>query len=171
MNQFKHRQHQQPSGLCSNNTNKLSPQEQWIYRFKEVRSSNNTNKLSPQELGTTSTAWIDCSNNTNKLSPQEQLYINFVTVLVQIIQINLALKNLLLRISFYQTVQIIQINLALKNRTSRLHAVIFRSNNTNKLSPQERELTMDNVNSVQIIQINLALKNYFPLILLHFSFK
>ena len=36
--------------VSSNNTNKLSPQEQQIGYIEEVLRSNNTNKLSPQEL-------------------------------------------------------------------------------------------------------------------------
>ena len=35
--------------LCSNNTNKLSPQEQVLAPAFDKVSSNNTNKLSPQE--------------------------------------------------------------------------------------------------------------------------
>ena len=35
---------------CSNNTNKLSPQELVEQAYKKKKSSNNTNKLSPQEL-------------------------------------------------------------------------------------------------------------------------
>ena len=55
--------------------------------------SNNTNKLSPQELRTLRAVNDNGSNNTNKLSPQElrKSYINNVNV--QIIQINLVLKN------------------------------------------------------------------------------
>ena len=34
--------------------------------------SNNTNKLSPQEQGGLSDTRLCCSNNTNKLSPQER---------------------------------------------------------------------------------------------------
>ena len=34
----------------SNNTNKLSPQEQTLARYILICGSNNTNKLSPQEL-------------------------------------------------------------------------------------------------------------------------
>ena len=34
----------------SNNTNKLSPQEQSVLVFLMLPGSNNTNKLSPQEL-------------------------------------------------------------------------------------------------------------------------
>ena len=57
--------------LCSNNTNKLSPQER-----------RNRREFSPNG-----------SNNTNKLSPQEHLLSLFHQVQVQIIQINLVLKN------------------------------------------------------------------------------
>ena len=35
---------------CSNNTNKLSPQERQVTIAKDSDGSNNTNKLSPQEL-------------------------------------------------------------------------------------------------------------------------
>ena len=79
--------------LCSNNTNKLSPQEQWVIVVMLVFCSNNTNKLSPQEP-VSQTYWIvECSNNTNKLSPQEPLSTILKELFVQIIQINLALKN------------------------------------------------------------------------------
>ena len=37
---------------------------------------------------------LECSNNTNKLSPQERDVEEKVTAIVQIIQINLVLKNL-----------------------------------------------------------------------------
>ena len=37
--------------VCSNNTNKLSPQELSYFYHLLDNSSNNTNKLSPQELG------------------------------------------------------------------------------------------------------------------------
>ena len=60
-----------PSSMCSNNTNKLSPQEPSVKLDIEMHSSNNTNKLSPQEL----------NNRLHCLST------------VQIIQINLVLKN------------------------------------------------------------------------------
>ena len=78
---------------CSNNTNKLSPQEHnplainsrrvqiiqinlalkndmnsWL---RYVIGSNNTNKLSPQERYHPFKSCYMCSNNTNKLSPQE----------------------------------------------------------------------------------------------------
>ena len=59
--------------LGSNNTNKLSPQEQYQYKPHIIRSSNNTNKLSPQE------------HNAQLQYKQ----------IVQIIQINLVLKNIL----------------------------------------------------------------------------
>ena len=59
--------------LCSNNTNKLSPQEH--------RSSHHLHQIR--------------SNNTNKLSPQEPTTSETVLNTVQIIQINLVLKNLL----------------------------------------------------------------------------
>ena len=56
--------------------------------------SNNTNKLSPQERGLPTAKVFQCSNNTNKLSPQEQAIECFLESTVQIIQINLVLKNL-----------------------------------------------------------------------------
>ena len=56
------------------------------------------------------------SNNTNKLSPQELSTGLKLTSKVQIIQINLALKNYLNIFKLNICVQIIQINLALKNR-------------------------------------------------------
>ena len=55
--------------------------------------SNNTNKLSPQEPKVGLIMEIVCSNNTNKLSPQERMLGNSYVVYVQIIQINLVLKN------------------------------------------------------------------------------
>ena len=55
------------------------------------------------------------SNNTNKLSPQEHCTIKIRKAPVQIIQINLALKNAQLAALEAPIVQIIQINLALKN--------------------------------------------------------
>ena len=58
---------------CSNNTNKLSPQERMTLRDILILSSNNTNKLSPQEHPNSLILYHQCSNNTNKLSPQEQL--------------------------------------------------------------------------------------------------
>ena len=56
-------------------------------------SSNNTNKLSPQERCACSSADCLSSNNTNKLSPQEQTIEVLKAEDVQIIQINLVLKN------------------------------------------------------------------------------
>ena len=56
-----------------------------------------------------------CSNNTNKLSPQELAFLIYMYEQVQIIQINLVLKNLATFIIYLITVQIIQINLVLKN--------------------------------------------------------
>ena len=56
-------------------------------------SSNNTNKLSPQEH-TKVLDWLaQSSNNTNKLSPQEPHVTKYLRKSVQIIQINLVLKN------------------------------------------------------------------------------
>ncbi len=78
---------------CSNNTNKLSPQEPGDRRMLQQFSSNNTNKLSPQELSPVIIYGVHCSNNTNKLSPQELYVLLLVFNIVQIIQINLVLKN------------------------------------------------------------------------------
>ena len=58
------------------------------------RSSNNTNKLSPQELVNSIRRTAVRSNNTNKLSPQELNVFKPTVRTVQIIQINLVLKNL-----------------------------------------------------------------------------
>ena len=58
-----------------------------------THGSNNTNKLSPQERTHTCFPVLDGSNNTNKLSPQEPLPSTKQGTIVQIIQINLALKN------------------------------------------------------------------------------
>ena len=55
------------------------------------------------------------SNNTNKLSPQEQQEPFLLAHTVQIIQINLVLKNFWIEWINAQFVQIIQINLVLKN--------------------------------------------------------
>ena len=55
--------------------------------------SNNTNKLSPQELPSPTSVRPCRSNNTNKLSPQELFTKQKKGSRVQIIQINLALKN------------------------------------------------------------------------------
>ena len=85
----------------------------------------------------TSLACESCSNNTNKLSPQE------------------------LAIFFLQffSVQIIQINLVLKNPDCIKIKESGGSNNTNKLSPQEHHVFVFFFCKVQIIQINLVLKN------------
>ena len=56
-------------------------------------SSNNTNKLSPQEQHCLLMLRTCGSNNTNKLSPQELLRKRLAFLRVQIIQINLVLKN------------------------------------------------------------------------------
>ena len=77
----------------SNNTNKLSPQEHCGQALDWGISSNNTNKLSPQELRTLCIQTTYGSNNTNKLSPQEPIPYLFTYKYVQIIQINLVLKN------------------------------------------------------------------------------
>ena len=62
------------------------------------------------------------SNNTNKLSPQEHDRQRSARVDVQIIQINLVLKNLYSPCMSLASVQIIQINLVLKNRSFKLLA-------------------------------------------------
>ena len=59
---------------------------------------------------------LDRSNNTNKLSPQERAKGQYSESRVQIIQINLVLKNEMFSICKISTVQIIQINLVLKNQ-------------------------------------------------------
>ena len=58
---------------------------------------------------------LTCSNNTNKLSPQELNASKLQLVAVQIIQINLVLKNCECVKTHKGSVQIIQINLVLKN--------------------------------------------------------
>ena len=78
---------------CSNNTNKLSPQELFNLLSCSLRCSNNTNKLSPQEPKVQVYVRKNRSNNTNKLSPQERLAKLYGCSAVQIIQINLVLKN------------------------------------------------------------------------------
>ena len=55
------------------------------------------------------------SNNTNKLSPQEPRFLLLPGATVQIIQINLVLKNVMSLTLDCANVQIIQINLVLKN--------------------------------------------------------
>ena len=61
--------------VCSNNTNKLSPQERNTFRLNTDKGSNNTNKLSPQEHNSFALGGSSCSNNTNKLSPQELCFL------------------------------------------------------------------------------------------------
>ena len=78
-------------------------------------NSNNTNKLSPQELGFAYLCHAVDSNNTNKLSPQELALILALIIFIQIIQINLVLKNQQRASRVHSTIQIIQINLVLKN--------------------------------------------------------
>ena len=80
--------------VCSNNTNKLSPQEHSHVAIFDSDGSNNTNKLSPQEQNRVHESFFECSNNTNKLSPQEPFTPLLYHDIVQIIQINLVLKNL-----------------------------------------------------------------------------
>ena len=60
-------------------------------------SSNNTNKLSPQEPIHSILNVGLSSNNTNKLSPQELIMLIVILVMVQIIQINLVLKNCVIK--------------------------------------------------------------------------
>ena len=79
--------------MGSNNTNKLSPQERQSGVIPVATSSNNTNKLSPQERAKSVYLSSIRSNNTNKLSPQEQAMKLINGFAVQIIQINLVLKN------------------------------------------------------------------------------
>ena len=102
-----------------------------------ISSSNNTNKLSPQELAFLQFSFYTCSNNTNKLSPQELADLSEIGLPVQIIQINLVLKNASISVQTYPP----------------------GSNNTNKLSPQELSKLVRISICVQIIQINLVLKN------------
>ena len=105
--------------MRSNNTNKLSPQELTLLIVMLVVCSNNTNKLSPQELLLLFLPCIYSSNNTNKLSPQEPAVIPSFAFAVQIIQINLVLKNTSKGCKRGCMVQIIQINLVLKNESVR----------------------------------------------------
>ena len=79
--------------MCSNNTNKLSPQELLRVFHRDNGCSNNTNKLSPQDPTPLIMLTTFRSNNTNKLSPQELNNSISFSLSVQIIQINLALKN------------------------------------------------------------------------------
>ena len=59
-----------------------------------ISGSNNTNKLSPQEHAFFFARQKHRSNNTNKLSPQEHPNRWEGDIPVQIIQINLVLKNI-----------------------------------------------------------------------------
>ena len=116
-----------------------------------LEGSNNTNKLSPQERYALGMAIGYGSNNTNKLSPQEHIPILFIKFFVQIIQINLVLKNKHVVTLAFMMVQIIQINLVLKNRNI--------MTNTHFI--------------VQIIQINLVLKNrrpYYSIFMLYLQY-
>ena len=61
--------------------------------INDCLSSNNTNKLSPQEPVKPLANVVGGSNNTNKLSPQELNMVFVDMTWVQIIQINLVLKN------------------------------------------------------------------------------
>ena len=81
----------------------------------KANCSNNTNKLSPQEPAYRTLINSNRSNNTNKLSPQELLVLPHIIISVQIIQINLVLKNTIIALVGLLNVQIIQINLVLKN--------------------------------------------------------
>ena len=104
-----------PSSYCSNNTNKLSPQEQTTFHLNQSEGSNNTNKLSPQEhifivLPTTTS-----SNNTNKLSPQEPAELIILSVQGSNNTNKLSPQELSFSTQFQNSVQIIQINLVLKN--------------------------------------------------------
>ena len=111
--------------FSSNNTNKLSPQEPVALSIFPHSSSNNTNKLSPQELAKGRGYLSHSSNNTNKLSPQEHTKILKSLLNVQIIQINLVLKNCSLCLLWGRPVQIIQINLVLKNPSLHKHIHIL----------------------------------------------
>ena len=105
-------------GGRSNNTNKLSPQEHRYERIIIWVSSNNTNKLSPQERIGAIDRWTRCSNNTNKLSPQEH-GLDLVTGIVGSNNTNkLSPQELESKARAHQYVQIIQINLVLKNEKS-----------------------------------------------------
>ena len=64
------------------------------------------------------------SNNTNKLSPQEPVDCLDIFSAVQIIQINLVLKNRMYKTYIEKNVQIIQINLVLKNAYKLLTALV-----------------------------------------------
>ena len=80
-----------------------------------IKRSNNTNKHSPQEHTCNLVRVVLGSNNTNKHSPQERVTFGFVANFVQIIQINIVLKNSTGINGDFESVQIIQINIVLKN--------------------------------------------------------
>ena len=145
-------------------------------------SSNNTNKLSPQEPAIHRRLPLLRSNNTNKLSPQELFSNSSANDFVQIIQINLVLKNSIAyyldyragsnntnKLSPQEQSKVYLLKGLGSNNTNKLspqepfllcHSVIPCSNNTNKLSPQEPHVEKNLRKSVQIIQINLVLKNF-----------
>ena len=106
--------------MCSNNTNKLSPQERLLTTFSCPERSNNTNKLSPQERMITIGYWHNCSNNTNKLSPQEPVRVNCTFKIRSNNTNKLSPQELEPFTSSIIVVQIIQINLVLKN-SYRIH--------------------------------------------------
>ena len=99
--------------------------------------SNNTNKLSPQEPIVLYLNGCTCSNNTNKLSPQEQMFSIILTTSVQIIQINLVLKNQNTPTSIGGGSSNNTNKLSPQERCNQQLQSLFCSNNTNKLSPQE----------------------------------
>ena len=102
----------------SNNTNKLSPQERISKIYRIIIRSNNTNKLSPQEPNVYSSLFKVCSNNTNKLSPQERFKKKRKSCKSSNNTNKLSPQEQEVSLSFLEIVQIIQINLALKNPAS-----------------------------------------------------
>ena len=77
------------------------------------------------------------SNNTNKLSPQEPAFIRIGMQQVQIIQINLVLKNTAYTLNNEEYSSNNTNKLSPQELIVFLFFFHFRSNNTNKLSPQE----------------------------------
>ena len=77
------------------------------------------------------------SNNTNKLSPQEQAQTLQSSGSVQIIQINLVLKNLIDGWLCQSGSSNNTNKLSPQEHTTLLSFNLIGSNNTNKLSPQE----------------------------------
>ena len=135
--------------------------------------SNNTNKLSPQEPETPTINGRNRSNNTNKLSPQELLQYLLILQSVQIIQINLVLKNSELCVLSTTTVQIIQINLVLKNEP--MHSITFFLVQIIQINLVLKNLAIiaGGAGTVQIIQINLVLKNrrpYYSIFMLYLQY-